>query len=41
MKIGISHLFHSMLGAVHLLRHMGRGEGGAKPNADTLRQRGW
>ena len=40
MKIGISHLFHSMLEAVHLLCHMGRG-GGVKPNADTLRQRAW
>ena len=34
MKIGISHLFHSMLGVVHLLCHMDRG-GEAKPSADT------
>ena len=25
IKTGISHLFHSMLGAVHLLHHMDRG----------------
>ena len=27
MKTGISHMFHSMLGAAHLLHHMGRGVG--------------
>ena len=40
MKTGISHLFHSMLRAVHLLHHMGRGEGVGVSQRLTLWDKG-
>ena len=40
MKIDISHLFHSMLRAVHLLHHMGRGGGVGVSQMLTLWDKG-